>query len=884
MVINKQQISTVSVAVAIALGLSPGFSQAQVLEEVVVTAQAREQVLQDVPISMEVVSGEDLVRQGLKDINELSGFSPSLWIDPTGHSGGVQMRGVGTVGANLSFEMAVPIFVDGIHFGRRAQTRAAFLDIERVETLRGPQPVYFGQNASAGAISITSRKPTQEWDGRLITEVGNNGVLTGEFGVGGPLTDTLGIRIAGKYEEESGYMRDIITRAKYPAKQTYAGRVILAWTPNDQLNATFKFEYVDNEAGEQAHHVSLSGNGNFNTTREARAWLAVGIPGVDTEPLRQGVSNWGVKNGPLWIEAPFYVDGAFGLRRAAGGAGNLITFNGISLAEGSPFPINPDVNNPAYVYPGDQLESGIPIGGNRQTWTGFDVMTPWNSYLKLEYELGNGMLLESQTGYSRLKRSLNRLSTQIAVSPFPLNPMMRSENFRQWSQELSLSSAPTSPVEWMVMGFWQDMENDHTSDSWRLDQNRQLEGNRSADNGRWLSLAGTATINFFDDKFSLDVGARYTDVKKRGQAQNISGNWILEEPVGANPNDVNIIDRPAPGLVVLRSGVSFSQGVNANIWHGARVVGYTPPKRSGQQLNDVYTTSSLDPQVVLRWRPTEDISLYARYAEAFKSGGFDTAVTAIVQDVREFSYDDETAESVEVGMRGRFLDGRITADISISESNFYGLQLSSPDPGSIPEGRNVTRNAAQQRVRALEFGSRAALTEQLQIGLMGALMDGTMVDFPFAVCTQAEFDLGVTTDLTAVGVCRNMGGWTSIDRSGQDALNSPDWNFTADVEYWIPFMDKYQLNLNAKINHSDGYVGSYLDTLPMPVHTNLNLTAGIADQAGVWEVSAWIRNVFETLPEYDRAADLVPNGLVATETLTSNNFRRYGLKFRYNFF
>ena len=141
---------------------------AQVLEEVIVTAQRREQSLQEVPVSVEAFGSVEILRQGYRDLNEISQFSPSVYISdehPTEQDQSI--RGFGTFGRNLTLEQAVPIFVDGIHFGRPAQVKLAFLDVERLEVLKGPQPVFFGQNATAGAFNIISAGPTPEWEGYL---------------------------------------------------------------------------------------------------------------------------------------------------------------------------------------------------------------------------------------------------------------------------------------------------------------------------------------------------------------------------------------------------------------------------------------------------------------------------------------------------------------------------------------------------------------------------------------------------------------------------------------------------------------------------------------------------------------------------------------------
>ena len=191
----------IAVAIMAATLTSPVITHAQSgLEEIVVTAQRRAQSLQDVPISIQAITGDEMVRQGFRTMNDMSVFSPGLVVKVEEEEQGLMLRGAGTQSKGVGVEAAVPAFIDGIHFGRASSLKSAFLDVEQVEVLRGPQPVFFGQNATAGALNIRSRRPGEEWQGKAIAEMGNMGRQSIEGAVGGPVTDTFGIRLAGKYD------------------------------------------------------------------------------------------------------------------------------------------------------------------------------------------------------------------------------------------------------------------------------------------------------------------------------------------------------------------------------------------------------------------------------------------------------------------------------------------------------------------------------------------------------------------------------------------------------------------------------------------------------------------------------------------------------------
>ena len=143
---------------AIALATATSLSQAQMLEEVIVTAQKRAESLQDVPISVTAMQGEKMQEAGIPNMAAMADYVPNLHIANAAVNTNIYMRGVGS-GNNQGFEQSVGMYVDGIYMGRGRQYRNAFMDLERVEVLRGPQGTLFGRNTVAGAINITSASP-----------------------------------------------------------------------------------------------------------------------------------------------------------------------------------------------------------------------------------------------------------------------------------------------------------------------------------------------------------------------------------------------------------------------------------------------------------------------------------------------------------------------------------------------------------------------------------------------------------------------------------------------------------------------------------------------------------------------------------------------------
>lgn len=246
---NKKKIDFLygaSLAVVLtgaAIGSSAGAREADALDgnEIVVTAQKRTQSLQDVPVSATVVSGLALQEQGVASIQDATQNVPAVYVSQAGPANMMFIRGVGSGDNNPLFEQSVATFVDGIYRGRSRSTQSSFLDLERVEVLKGPQSVYFGNNSIAGVFNITTANPGDKWEGYVRGLYNFNfDNATVEGAIGGPVSDTLGIRVAGMVQRGDGWLLDKSTDIRIPRVRNYAGRITLQWEPTDALTVNLK--------------------------------------------------------------------------------------------------------------------------------------------------------------------------------------------------------------------------------------------------------------------------------------------------------------------------------------------------------------------------------------------------------------------------------------------------------------------------------------------------------------------------------------------------------------------------------------------------------------------------------------------------------------------
>jgi iron complex outermembrane receptor protein len=213
------------------------------LGEIFVTTTKREETLQDVPISVGVVTGAAVKEFGLNGFEEVQNYVPNLVIQETLGSYQIRIRGLGSGAGQLSFVSAVGTFVDGVYCGRPRCFQNPLFDIERIEVVRGPQGALFGKNTIAGAVSTITANPTEEFEaevsaGNEFSEGGYN--VSGI--VSGPINDTLGFRLAAKHEDLDGYIKNTSTGKDENAVESTLVRGVLEWNPLETVRVRLKAE------------------------------------------------------------------------------------------------------------------------------------------------------------------------------------------------------------------------------------------------------------------------------------------------------------------------------------------------------------------------------------------------------------------------------------------------------------------------------------------------------------------------------------------------------------------------------------------------------------------------------------------------------------------
>lgn len=216
------------------------------LEEIVVTARKRAESLQDVPISVAVVSGDVVDGMGLYRFEDLGTVVANLHVDEGLASPAINIRGLGSGTSNLAFEQSVGLFVDGVYSGRSHLFESALFDAAQLEVVRGPQGALFGKNTNAGAISVTSRRPTDSFDASLKAayEFERDGHEL-EGILSGGVSPNLKVRLAAKTYMDGGYVQNLFSGRDEPEEEGWIVRTTAVLDPRDDLELVLKLEAAE---------------------------------------------------------------------------------------------------------------------------------------------------------------------------------------------------------------------------------------------------------------------------------------------------------------------------------------------------------------------------------------------------------------------------------------------------------------------------------------------------------------------------------------------------------------------------------------------------------------------------------------------------------------
>jgi iron complex outermembrane recepter protein len=458
------------------------------LEEVIVTAQKRVESLQDVPISVSAVSGDKMEQYGITNLEKLTAYVPNFSMNQTGISSTITVRGISS-GINQSFEQSVGMYNDGIYFGKAQLARLPLFDMERIEVLRGPQPILFGKNSIAGAVSLITAKPEDEFGGSAqVLYEPEHGERDYRVVVTGPLTDTISGRLSMMYREMDGWTENMaVNNRDEKEEEETVMRLGLKWEATDDLTFNLKYE-----------------NAQFDTV------------GRNIELLNDTVREDNPPGGRSYLTAlPGFVNTLNTLIGAGARTGPLIT---------------------SYVQDDGKLNDKRTSGPWDSSQNNVD-----NWMLNTDYQLGDHTLtfVTGLLGY----KSDESCDCDYTSAPIIDNSIL-VEEFDQFSQEIRLTSPGGETVDYIAGVFYQESELDlNDKINVPVDSLLRLLNNNFAgistkrkfeqDTEVWAAFA-QATWNISED-WRLIVGGRYTQEDKDGYRRQTHINAAGDDVFDTSP-------------------------------------------------------------------------------------------------------------------------------------------------------------------------------------------------------------------------------------------------------------------------------------------------------------------------------------------------------------
>ncbi|MFU8765091.1 MAG: TonB-dependent receptor [Haliea sp.] len=780
---------------AIAVLSTTHLAHSQQLEEVLVTAQKRVQSLQDVPISVTAMQGDKLQSAGIPNMQALSDYVPNLYIAAASVNTNIYMRGVGS-GNNQGFEQSVGMYIDGVYMGRGRQYRAGFMDLERIEVLRGPQGTLFGKNTVAGAINIISASPEvgEDMSGEIAASYESHDGQTYEGFVQGSLTDTFAARLGFKHRMTDGYMdNEFLNRSEGEIDET-GFRLTTVWQPSDNLNVTFKYSNTEYER--------------------------VGSPSTTKLYLDPASRNELFPNRSAFASIAYLLTDV-----------NFPNFAEIGRKEFVVFKDNGYGNSG-----GETLGIGINPDGSDEEYD--------NLVLNVDYDVAGGTLT-SITGWSEYQ-----YIDGVDVDWLPLQFIHRDDNqeFEQFSQEFRFAS-PGGEFFDYVAGVYYEKSNLKFDRRVTLDANMDglvpgLLGVNSlftvlsggAYNAEQIgrnhlyeqdsdsfAVFGQGTFNL-SDRLRLTVGLRYTEENKE-----VDTNQFLSDSItGMGSPSENFFLR-------------FIQATSFNAYI--------------YDFNEKRSTDKWLPSVNVQWDASENSMLYASFSQGFKSGGFTDAddgepggltpgafpcipgqpVSACYDPTNpndDFEFEDEEVDAFEIGGKHTLLDGGMTLNWAAFYTQYDNLQT------SIFKGLGFgVTNAAKSEITGIEVDMLWQATDRLRIGVSGAWLDASYDSFVDAPCTAVQLDRDP--------LCGTPGGFTNNDLSGEVTTYAPEYTGSVTFDYDLPLRNGLEWFVSGEANYRDDFEpGGDNDPVDsIASYSKTNLRTGIRGEN--WEIMAYGRNIFD---------------------------------------
>jgi outer membrane receptor protein involved in Fe transport len=849
-----QRASLLSLALSTTILATPAQAQSEPIDDtriddIVVTSRKREERLQDVPISIQVLNMEMLDRRGVTDTQSVLRQTPSLIFDKGANpeASTITIRGMSPTRGRSN----VAILVDGIDVtteaigsaGGGALMSMRLLDLQRVEVVRGPQSVQYGRSAFAGGIQYVTRDPSMDaMEANIALDAGNYERLSGRVSVSAPVAkDLLALGVSATAWNHGGFYTDQATQSPLGGGHGWGGALSALFTPATTLRFKARAEYFNDSYDPAAQYLVRSNSGLLTPANNSALAKAYAGGVVSASPFA------------VW-------------------SGTVPDASQLGSPRYSPDPLTGDG------FPGS-TQKVLRLSLVSDWDAGFGTFTSWTGYMKADFtnrqDFDQDAILSGTIG-SQIDTASRTLIQDSDTST------------KQFSQELRFATRLEGPLQFTAGGlFWKE-------ESSRLARTITVACAASVPECRNGAAGRVPLINNRDDPASRDI--RHWSVYGAAEwklAESIIAtaegrySWERETVVGSNC-----------GLPANRFGVACgdpyaASAATPSVFGPSTLLsdGRTPASVYGVPVSIATKNNFFTPRFTLEWRPGPSNSLYVSAAKGVKPGGTSTLAggawldSDLDGDTDELAFDSETVWTYEVGAKLNWLDGAAYINIAGFHSRYTDKQVVSTQ--STPSGYPIAviENAGAARIWGLEFEGRWRTFTGLELGLAYTFLDTRYTDFTIFTDTKSGIiDAG---DCNPIRVSKLV---CEVSFAGRQLERAPRHSLVFNTAYSADFnLLAKQSGLSWFVETDTSYQSSrYVDhanNRNLKPYSLSNIRLGLRGEK--WEALLYVENLFDSTRVQSASVktgdiDRIPLGLAtATQALLANlpDPRTFGLRF-----
>lgn len=787
------------------------------VDDIIVTAQKREQSLQDVPIVVTTLSQELLTGAGVQDIKDLQILTPGMTVTSTQSEASttVRIRGAGTVGDNPGLESSVGVVIDGVYRSRNAVGFGDLGELSRIEVLKGPQGTLFGKNTSAGVINIITERPsfTPSIEGELTG--GNYGAIGGSVSATGPLTDKIAGRLFVAHRERDGFYE--VNDGKGPNTRTddgtqnyWTSRGQLLILPNDDVSIRLIADYskrdeyccaaVQTRVGpSQAFIAALTGAKGPGQTPPVAGFGVVPYSRLAyaNRETPQQMEDMGL-SAEATIDFPSInatLTSQTSWRDWSFQQGMDLDYTGADILHRD--------NDGSNGYGVRNLTQELRLAGttDKFDWLVGLFATKEDIYRDDSYVYG-----------SDYNAFVSLLLTASVPAAFGGPSPSRTGCFTNPQGFLVGTAGATAGQPLCALGLVPPSATAPTFGTGKAYQDHYSQSSQS------VALFTNNTYRV-TEAFELNLGLRYTYDSKRllGVQQNLGSNGAACGAALANQNPANRVPSPIPNT--------------ANVATPAAALGllclpWSNPLYNNRAISEKFDDTDLSGTFKASYRFNKSIMAYASYARGYKGAGYnmDRVQTGVTPDP-SLLFKAETVDSYEAGLKTTLFNRTMLLNISYFDQKFENFQL------------NTFLGTAFVVESIPELRSKGVDADMVWFTPIEGLMFQGGVTY-----TDAKYGHFTAADMSSPGRFPQL----SL-LPGARASFAPEWSLTGALSFDRSLGGGLRGGFNLSAKYSTEYnTGS--DLLPykhQDAFTVVNGRVSIGAEDERWTVDVWAQNLFE---------------------------------------